>query len=1770
MGKDRNAQRTKGNLKPSSSGRSAELLGGVTGFIGFSALSDLGYVPAAAQGLEDDTAISGQFRMTMRKMSKKDATTRIKALQEFEGLCSTEDIEAVKSALPFWPRIYSKITIDVERRVREAAQVSHAALVNQVGKQLAPYLRFIMPSWVMAMVDPYVPASTAALKAFESTFPEDKRAGVMVYCCKEIMNYCQDNLFNQTANTLSDAKNTAPEDMESKYIRVLSSSISSISLLLKLTANVESKKGEVIKVVQPVINNPKFWCLAKHKSPLVRSAWFTIIKNVFEFDVEIIRPQKSELCKVVISALDDQDGMVLSHVWVVFLYVSTQLPEVWQEELQNNSRSIYGRVYAVLRDGCRGSAMELGPQLLPILSVLPSNSDPDKCKLYTDFLHALTTGIRKDRILVSSRELSALLKALYECMTYISKGQRNDELWQTLVKYQIVELVKSSLKEMPQLSSSVLYSEVSNILRFWVQSPHSIKDGKPMSDLVTLFWETFIPEGKQLLEEENEAVFSRMEKFLCIVQDPSSHKAKRSGGIKFQDESQLPEKMEGLKLRSESISKQETEFLELIAYYVTPLVFASYQLYQKTENPSVYKLFACVLFCFPSGHMLKALLNKTAEPSERIHGQADEETCLAVMEDLVMPKMETDDPALVHPTLQIFLSIYKQLTCEHRNDILVNLKHTSASILRRLIESMTEFKDDVVASRWLSSPQLGCRLVKLAQQLCAMTVTMVTRPESSTIKAQQSELLKLMKFVLTLRDEDELFSREYISQIITTLRMTLPNPAGSALPAVKGSAAATNEVVCMVCALANCIYSNPSCWDITGTQELLRALFQLLCQPCKEMTVNTIEELKSTFTNAFQQLVQVLVEGDSDKLMEESGFVMCAMQDIKKFILGEHCSYTTAVALSRLTKSLLQVVYNCLNTSDDCSILLDHSHVQHILDVILPTEGEWLELEGNLSPLYVAPGILQGTMAFQEFPLPRSLTQTVLWNHSYSRLCLLITDLLVYLCSPAVAQSESTTDVEAQETVSLGRYIHVVGCLLHATCHTSSLCILNDNLNNEAVSQDVRMGINTLKAVMGKLLAKINIGNKRLIAKQIRDRCLQGSSSWCVTLGQVLTHWFTEQEVRPHKLFSEVEDNSLGIIPTKQILLPFLKKEMLVDMLNEEVGKLASLGSEPFLASPTLALLASILGLLDKTVTKEAIGCIMMVLTQWREEANEIFLFSTDISGRAWEEVALTCSIVRVVTVLIKHHSLHVEEQHWDFLLCSLSAWIQSLEESNKNVMKETVIGTFTCAICKLVGCISEIIYKMKDNPDLQNCYPQSLSEEWKEFFSSSIYNTLLPLFVEATDQYKQNPSIMLYGVCRSICIGVNNAGTQELQIHSLRPLFVADDASEDLKLPDSEQILMNYLSPMLLSTHPPTQFTAYKLLGTVLPHIMTEWEKNDIPVDENEDTPQRPLPYALTRIVKSSSEVVETALAEYEMGAACEVVPHTDAYSYTAGYLMAWSLVLDTVTHTSDTNQLQYSMFLRESDLLPSLLYHLFQIMPSKPVLKEGQQDEKTQTTMFNTTLHIGPLVAVTSDLIAWLACRVYYACVRVVPAAVRLWWNNLDRKAQQLVDKFTMAYVSPQLIMEEITAVGNSTTKFNNMTIKARVSAREVVATYTIDEASMELVIRLAPNHPLGAVTVEDRGRVGVSVAQWRNWLFGLTTMLSHRNTPLLQSLVFWKCNVDQRFEGVEECYICYYVLHGANHQLPRLLCRTCKKKFHSACLYKWFNTSNNSTCPLCRSLF
>uniref|UniRef100_A0ACD5XVI5 Uncharacterized protein n=1 Tax=Avena sativa TaxID=4498 RepID=A0ACD5XVI5_AVESA len=179
-------------------------------------------------------------------------------------------------------------------------------------------------------------------------------------------------------------------------------------------------------------------------------------------------------------------------------------------------------------------------------------------------------------------------------------------------------------------------------------------------------------------------------------------------------------------------------------------------------------------------------------------------------------------------------------------------------------------------------------------------------------------------------------------------------------------------------------------------------------------------------------------------------------------------------------------------------------------------------------------------------------------------------------------------------------------------------------------------------------------------------------------------------------------------------------------------------------------------------------------------------------------------------------------------------------------------------------------------------------------------------------------------------------------------------------------------------------------------------------------------------------------------------------------------------------------------------------------------------------------------------------------------------DRSLSYSIESFTRTWCSPPLLLDEFSQVKDSVYADETFTVSVNRSAYEIIATYKKEETGIDLVIRLPSSYPLRHVDVECTRSLGISEVKCRKWLLSLTSFVRNQNGAIAEAIRTWKNNFDKEFEGVEECPICYSILHTSNHSLPRLACKTCKHKFHGACLYKWFSTSNKSTCPLCQTPF
>jgi len=237
-------------------------------------------------------------------------------------------------------------------------------------------------------------------------------------------------------------------------------------------------------------------------------------------------------------------------------------------------------------------------------------------------------------------------------------------------------------------------------------------------------------------------------------------------------------------------------------------------------------------------------------------------------------------------------------------------------------------------------------------------------------------------------------------------------------------------------------------------------------------------------------------------------------------------------------------------------------------------------------------------------------------------------------------------------------------------------------------------------------------------------------------------------------------------------------------------------------------------------------------------------------------------------------------------------------------------------------------------------------------------------------------------------------------------------------------------------------------------------------------------------------------------------------------------------------------------------------------------------------------------------VAAHALSCTICLLPSAVRAWWaSDCDRTQGPVVQRFVETEMSELLASREVAALYEHGAQHDSLVVSGSVLTREISATYVKDECTLEVLIKLPPSYPLRNVEVDCQRRLGVTEARWRRWVLQIVSLLSNRDASVLDAILLWKKNVDKEFEGLEPCPICYSILHPKNLSLPSLECQTCQNKFHPVCgdarqptridhngslvvnlpspqcvslvvgqdcLYKWFSTSHKSKCPLCQQPF
>ncbi|ONK62651.1 uncharacterized protein A4U43_C07F6420 [Asparagus officinalis] len=300
----------------------------------------------------------------------------------------------------------------------------------------------------------------------------------------------------------------------------------------------------------------------------------------------------------------------------------------------------------------------------------------------------------------------------------------------------------------------------------------------------------------------------------------------------------------------------------------------------------------------------------------------------------------------------------------------------------------------------------------------------------------------------------------------------------------------------------------------------------------------------------------------------------------------------------------------------------------------------------------------------------------------------------------------------------------------------------------------------------------------------------------------------------------------------------------------------------------------------------------------------------------------------------------------------------------------------------------------------------------------------------------------------------------------------------------------------------------------------------------------------------------------------------------------LAWAILLSYLRSLSPSSSAREALtqYVRES-VSSEILDCIFQNIP----LKQGVGTTKKKDIEFvpeaavaasfaknvissgSGLLNLETLWPIGTEQMASLAGSLYGMMIWLLPSYVSNWFSSLrDRSLLSAIESFTKRWCSPSLVSNELSQVKETVVADENFSVSVNKSAYEIIATYKKEETGMDLVIRLPICYPLRPVDVDCTRSLGISEVKKRKWLLSLTAFIRNQNGAIGEAVRIWKNNIDKEFRGVEECPICYSIIHTSNHSLPQLACKTCKHKFHSACLYKWFSTSHKSTCPLCQTPF
>ncbi|KAK5577128.1 hypothetical protein RB653_002066 [Dictyostelium firmibasis] len=1812
MGKDRDKGFRGAKYNPSSSGEANSLMGSQSsGFIGFSAFSS--NLTNATD--PDYYQVEPEYKVLLKKLQKKDSISRIKGLEELNSKFQKINIEdpefnitSISPLMNAWEFMYKRLVNDDDRNVRDLASQCLGSIGSRIGKHLGPHVKSLLGPWILAVCDQNDQSINYALASFQNIFPEKKRNDVFKFGHDDALTYLCENL-QETPQTIGDSKSISQEILQERYERCISNSLLAIEYLINntTTAAATTTTTETTNTSSSTTNTEiyekifesQFFSFFQSKSSNIRKTAYRVLATVIKKIPGYVEKNFKDFSSKVLGLFSEKDSSTHLYMWdAIISFLKSYGDKAWGNV--DVRKHVLPRLWAFLRSGCYGSFELSYPSILPLLTFIPNSiviGTTTTTDINIGFFKELFTNLEKGLEVVDNprqygnpnsadRPSNLLLSCYLECLVYSSKkwGQQyqqvNDYLIDTLLfnfysnhfnldhscfseKLFIEKLLESTIKL--SNSSNLNLLKIQNLFNSnnFIGFNSTIKKENLENDSTIVETTTTTDknnnnnpinkkEEKIIQPISNETLISRLTTFLILC----SNNSNKSNNIVIQG---IVKKLFNLACDNLNDGNQE------LSVKILDIILENYKIDQIFSNVS---------------DDIKTTLNQVISLLESlINSQIAFSSLLNVIISLLTKILalipdENEIKSIWSKVLQMFLSsINKNNSNLITNGLVYLINSASDRINRNLLLSTTLFKSIKIQDK----KQLQLIKSILFNNNNEFSPIIPNESVESLIEWINVKLVDIINTMVQLNlifdngnndDDDDNVSIDYLvelSKLLFTSTFKSKSLDTLLIEWCKFNIEINHRPSLILNYKAKCNpiddYLFSSTLNIENDKFILSLLTNFLDKN-SDSIICTNDSLNLNYLSSC--VIKLIKSSGNDELYS---YFIKDFTSNQLIINSKDQIKISWFRFNRITPFYLLDSYSLKISDNDSTAITTTTNIDKLMKILI----------FNLKVI-------------ESFGLDKFINNCDKENNDDNIQLLLLN--LLFINGDNKLPSTPTSVASTTAIISTNEQV------LEFIENTST------NLLNQFIESLFKFYGEKIFdcSWFNGIISNIGDGNNGgvySIALKLFVDYITNDSLIPTTSLKLKSTLLNSIKTTVDSITSGNSIDSIKQLNLVQTLLPILQKETIDSYKDWSITQLSQLSSSIPTKFKSISIQLSILSSIVFEREQQKHQQSHQKSQQSQQDENEI------LREKEWLSLLNLIQTIQQWNSKIKSPIIKQQEPELELLLMKeielpllnfILIIVQYLSNVNSNTNKQSIYlsnnqSQFVQSFLSI--WLSNNFTLLSNDKFKSNGYYQQY-RNLVEYQSLKIYNIIISndnikfIVPGIGDQFQIDHSILVLNNWLNRVSNRNNNSIENssdssyiLELYSNTFMKISNDIKYKISLTKLDN-LIELLSTFNYSTsiynNKGIKKTSYNLLECYFGNENTQLVKSFLLEDENnsgvgDDSEEEKVSFILF------SNVFEKILLDFDstFKPMKKSKDNQLVNSISMGQLMCWNLLLLNYSKIDLNRRSVLNGWLNNNNIQKVTLFlnQIFQFInkdeaPTTIIASSGESNVYSIQFPFSI---IDNEQLITYRMIQKLCSNSLFSLVNYLPSMVRRWAddNSTNPKMNQQIQSYITRFVSPIIIQNEIQRVNSYRCTDNDSSdakfqIKGSTSSKEVTASYEKDEMTISLVLFISENYPLRVLTVEFSKRVGVSESQWRQWLLSMTSLLLTQDGTVLDACLLWKNSLDKHFQGVEVCPICYSMFH--NGTIPKFQCKTCKNKFHAGCIYKWFQTSHKSNCPLCQT--